>query len=95
MSGGFGMEMVALPTLWIGLALGLRFRVIVLIPAVLVVVTLITACALVQGAALGSIAILNIVGAICLQFGYLGGTVLATMTVAGQFGGAKRHRSAP
>ena len=89
------MEMMALATLWIGLALGLRFRVIVLVPAVLVAVTLITACALAQGAALGSIAVLNVVGAICLQFGYLGGTVLATRTVAKRFGGAKRYRSAP
>jgi hypothetical protein len=90
---GFGMEMVAIATLGIGFALGLRFKVIILIPAVLLAVTLITAYALVQEATLSSIAVLNIVGAICLQLGYLGGTVLATMTVAGHFGEAKKHRS--
>jgi hypothetical protein len=88
----FGMEMVALATLGIGLALGLRFRVIVLIPAILVAVTLITAGALAQGATLGSIAVMNIAGAVCLQFGYLGGTILAALTIAEPFGGAKRHR---
>jgi hypothetical protein len=91
---GFAMEMVAITTLGIGLALGLRFRVIILIPAVFVAVAFITACALVQEATLGSIAVLNIVGAICLQLGYLGGTALAAMTVSGHFGEAKKHRSA-
>lgn len=89
------MEMFVLTTLGIGSALGLRFKVSVLIPAVFVAVTLTTACTLVQGATFGSIVTLNIMGAICLQFGYLGGSVFATLTAAGRFGGAKGLRSVP
>jgi hypothetical protein len=89
------MEMVALVTLCIGSALGLlRFRVFVLLPAVLVAVTVVTAWALAQGGTLGSIAVLNVVGVTCLQFGYLGGAVLASLTAAGRLGGAKGSQSA-
>jgi hypothetical protein len=73
------MEMVALATFWLGSVVGLRFSIIVLIPTILVAVTLITACALAQGATLSSIAVLNVVGAICLQFGYLGGVALTAI----------------
>ena len=80
------METVALTTLCIGSALGLRFRVFVLLPAILVGVIVITAW-VAQGATIGSIAVLNVVGATCLQFGYLGGAVmLGSLTSSGRFG---------
>jgi hypothetical protein len=89
------MEMVALTTLCIGSALGLRFRVFVLLPAVLVGAIVITAWALTQGVTIGSIAVLNVVGATCLQFGYLGGAVLWSLTSAGRFGGTKNPQPTP
>jgi hypothetical protein len=88
------METVVLATLCIGSILGLRFSVFVMLPAVLVVVTAITAWALAQGSTLGSIAILNVVGVTCLQFGYLGGSLLASLALPGRFGGDKRSQSA-
>lgn len=88
------MEMVALTTLCIGSALGLRFRVFVLLPAVLVGAIVITAWALAQGVTIGSIAVLNVVGATCLQFGYLGGAMLWSLTSAGRFGGTKNSQPA-
>ena len=83
------MEMVALATLCIGSALGLRFRVLILLPAILVAVMAITAWQLSEGATLGSIALMNVLGATCLQFGYLGGVVLGSLTLAGSLGGTK------
>ena len=88
------MEMVALATLCIGSVLGLRFSVFVMLPALCVVVAAITAWTLVQGGTLGSIAVLNVVGATGLQFGYLGGSVLASLTLPGRLGGAKRSQPA-
>jgi hypothetical protein len=89
----FSMEMVAVAALGIGTALGLQFRVFVLLPAVVVGVTVITVSALAQGATLGSIAVLNVVGATCLQFGYLSGALMASLTAAGRFAGTKGARS--
>jgi hypothetical protein len=86
------METVALTTLCIGSALGLRVRVFVLLPAILVGVIVITAWALAQGATIGSIAVLNVVGVTCLQFGYLGGAVLWSLTSPGR--GAKNSQPA-
>jgi hypothetical protein len=88
------METVALATLCIGSALGLRFRVFVLLPAIFVGVTVITTWALAQGATIGSIAVLNVVGATCLQFGYLGGAVLGSLISSGRFGGSKNSQPA-
>ena len=88
------MEMVALAALCLGSALGVRFRVLILVPATVVVGIAITAWALTQGAAIGSIAVLNVVGATCLQLGYLGGAVLASLSLAGRLGGNKGSQSA-
>ena len=86
------MEMVALAALCLGSALGVRFRVLVLVPAIVVGGIAITAWALTQGATIGSIAVLNVVGATCLQFGYLGGAVLASLSL--RLGGTKGSQSA-
>jgi hypothetical protein len=82
------MELVALATLCVGSALGLRFRVFVLLPAILVAVGIITAWQLAEGATIGSIALLNVLGTTCLQFGYLGGVVLGSLNL-GSVGGTK------
>jgi hypothetical protein len=76
--------------LCIGSALGLRFRVLVLLPAILLGLIVITACGLAQGATIWSITLTNVVGATCLQFGYLGGVLLGFLT----FGGTKGSQSA-
>lgn len=87
------MEMVALSTLCIGCALGLRFTVFILIPAILCGVAIITAWGLTQGAGIGTIAVMNVISAAGLQFGYLGGTIWA-LTSAGRLGTAKPSQPA-
>lgn len=88
------MELVALVTLCIGSALGLRFQVFVLLPALLATMAVITAGALSQGAGIGTISVLNVIGAACLQFGYIGGVVLWSRTSAGRLGEAKNAHPA-
>ena len=88
------MEIVALSTLGIGWALGLRFKVFILIPAILVGVAVITAWALTQGASIGTISVLNVIGAAGLQFGYLGGTLIWSLTSASRLGAAKNSQPA-
>lgn len=83
------MEMLVLITLCVGSALGLRFRVFVLLPAIAAAMAIITAGALIQGASIGTIAIMNVIGAACLQFGYLGGVLLWSRTSAGRLSEAK------
>ena len=88
------MEIVALTMLCIGSALGLRFRVLVLLPAILLGLIVMTACGLAQGATIWSITLTNVVGATCLQFGYVAGALLGFLTLAGRLGGTKGSRSA-
>lgn len=78
------MELVALVSLCIGVALGLRFRVFVLLPAILVTMAIITAGALTQGTSLGTISVMNVIGAACIQLGYIGSAVLRSRTSAGR-----------
>ena len=86
------MEMIALMMLCIGAALGLRFRIFVLLPAILLGLFVCTAFGLAQGTTIWSIALTNIVGATCLQFGYLGGTLLLIFT--GRLDGTRSSQSA-
>jgi hypothetical protein len=83
------METVALAALCIGSALGLRFKVFILIPAILVGVAVITAWTLASGASIGTISVMNVIGVACLQFGYLGGVLLWSLTSTGRSGEAK------
>jgi hypothetical protein len=87
------MEMVALAMLCIGSALGLRFRVFVLFPVILLGLIASTAYGLAQGTTIWSITITNLVGATCLQFGYLGGALLKGLIFAGRFDGTKSSQS--
>ena len=86
------MEMVALTMLGIGAALGLRFRIFVLLPVILLGLFVCTPIGLAQGTTIWSIALTNIVGATCLQFGYLGGTLLLIFT--GRLDGTRSSQSA-
>jgi hypothetical protein len=88
------VEMVALTMLCIGSALGLRFRIFVLLPAILLGLFVCTACGLAQATTIWSITLTNVVGATCLQFGYLGGALLKFLILAGRFDGTKSSQSA-
>ena len=78
------VEIFALTMLCIGSALGLRFKVLVLLPAIFLGVAACTAHGVVQGATIGSVALAKVITAMCLQFGYLGGALLKFMVLAGR-----------
>jgi hypothetical protein len=88
------MEMVALIMLGIGSALGLRFRIFVLLPAISLGLFVCTAFGLTQGTAIWSIMLTNVIGATCLQLGYLGGALLKFLIFAGRFDGTRSSQSA-
>ena len=88
------MEIVALVALCIGSALGLRFQVFIMLPATATCVAVITVVALSQGSSIGTISVLNVIGAVCLQFGYLGGTLLWSWSSAGRLREAKNSQAA-
>ena len=88
------MEMVALTMLGIGSALGLRFRIFVLLPVILLGLFVCTAFGLAQGTTIWSIMLTNVVGATCLQIGYLGGALLKFLIFSGRFDGTRSSQSA-
>jgi hypothetical protein len=49
---------------------------------------------LTQGAGIGTIAVMNVISAAGLQFGYLGGTLIWALTSAGRLGTAKPSQPA-
>ncbi len=74
------MILLAFSALFFGGALGLRFKVLVLIPALPLVFVAIAAIGLVDGNSIATIAIAVVVAGFCLQVGYLVGAII--------FGGA-------
>jgi hypothetical protein len=64
------------------------------LPAILLGLFVCTACGLAQGTTIWSITLTNVVGATCLQFGYLGGALLKLLIFAGRFDGTKSSQSA-
>ena len=88
------MEMVALTMLGIGSALGLRFKIFVLLPVILLGFFVCTAFGLAQGTTIWSIMLTSVVGATCLQIGYLGGALLKFLIFSGRFDGTRRSQSA-
>jgi hypothetical protein len=87
------VEMVALTTLCIGSALGLRFKIFVLLPAILLGLLVGTAYGIAHGETTWSITLTNVVGATCLQLGYLSGALLKFLVFAERFDGAKSSQS--
>ncbi len=67
------MVMIALCSSLLGATLGTRFRVLVLIPAIMLGVLLIAATAAVKGSSLSSMIGAIAIWAVFLQLGYLGG----------------------
>jgi hypothetical protein len=86
--------MVALASLGIGCSFGLRFRIFALLPVIVLGFLACTAFGLAQGAAIGSIMLTNVVGATCLQVGYLGGALLKFLIFSGRFVGTRSSQSA-
>ena len=70
------MDTVAIAMLGIGVAFGLRFRIFVLVPVILLDLVAFTAIGMTQGIPIWSITLTNVIGATCLQLGYLGGALL-------------------
>ena len=87
------VEMVALTMLSIGAALGLRFGTFVLLPVILLGLFVCTAFGLAQGTTIWSIMLTNVVGATCLQIGYLGSALLKFL-ISGRFDGTRSSQSA-
>ena len=73
---GSNVQMIAFIMLGLGAALGLRFRIFVLLPVILLGLFVCTAIGLAQGTTIWSIMLTNLIGATCLQIGYLGGALL-------------------
>jgi hypothetical protein len=67
------MVMIALCSSLIGATLGTRFKVLVLVPAIVLGIVLVTAVAAVTGAAVSAAIGAVVVWAIFLQLGYVGG----------------------
>ena len=88
------VEIVALMMLGIGAALGLRFRILVLLPVMLLGLFVGTAFGLAQGTTIWSIMLTNVIGATCLQIGYLGGTLLKFLVFTGRLEGTRGSQSA-
>lgn len=87
------METVAIAMLGIGLAFGIRFRIFVLVPIILLDLFALTAIGITQGTSIWSITLTNIIGATCLQLGYLGGALLKFFIRTERFDGANSSRS--
>jgi len=73
------MGSLALTSLLIGAAVGLRLPVFALIPVILLSFVVVTALGLAENETGWSIVLMNLVGATCQQFGYLAGTLIATL----------------
>ena len=84
------MVMIALCSALFGATLGTRFKVLVLVPATILGIVLVTAVAAANGAAVSAAIGAVVVWAIFLQLGYLGGLLtrlcLEVMGLAPQHG---------
>jgi hypothetical protein len=88
------VETVVLMMLGIGAALGLRFRIFVLLAVILLGFFVCTAFGLAQGTKIWSIMTTAVVGATCLQIGYLGGSLFKFLIFPGRFHGTRSSQSA-
>jgi hypothetical protein len=90
---GFELETVAIAMLGIGAALGLRFRIFVLLPIILLGFLVCTAVGLSEGISTWSITLTNVVGATCLQLGYSASGLLKFFIFSGRFDGTRSSQS--
>jgi hypothetical protein len=66
---------IAISSVCLGAALGLRFRVFALFPVIILEMLVVTTFGLAQNHSVGTIVLANIIGAFCLQLGYIVGTL--------------------
>ena len=76
------MVSLAISCTLIGAALGLRFKVLILVPATAISLVLIMGIALISANGLAWAIMSAVVGTISLQFGYLGGLVTGVVLAA-------------
>lgn len=88
------METVAIAMLGLGTAFGVRFRIFVLVPVISLNLFIFTAIGIAQGASIWSITLTTIVGATCLQLGYLGGALLKLFISTGRLDEARSSQAA-
>ncbi|RXH10141.1 hypothetical protein EAS54_32350 [Bradyrhizobium guangzhouense] len=72
------MTALALGTVLIGMVLGIRFRVLILLPAILVAVTAVAVIAMVEGTSAGHAVLWSVIVTCLLQLGYICTALLAT-----------------
>jgi hypothetical protein len=77
----------------VGAVLGMRFRVLVLIPAIGLTVATILAAGMIRGESVASFAITAILAGSGLQIGYLAGAIARYATAPGRTG--RRHGDEP
>jgi hypothetical protein len=82
--GPMTMETLILASLCGGAAAGMRLRVFVLFPMIILCLIVVTAWGLAQNQTVWSIIVMNFVGSACLQLGYLAGSVPSFMIAARQ-----------
>jgi hypothetical protein len=76
------MGPIAISSLCVGAALGLRFRVLALLPAIFLEFIVLTTLGIALGQDGGWIVLANLAGVGCLQVGYVGGTFPRFLFVA-------------
>ena len=67
------MSIVVILALLLGAVLGMRFKILILLPAIACTVIIITTGGIASGGHGLAILVMAILGAICLQLGYFGG----------------------
>jgi hypothetical protein len=75
------METLILASLCVGAAAGVRLRVFVLFPLIILGSVLVTASGLAQSQTGWSIIVANLVGSVCLQLGYMAGALLSSVII--------------
>jgi hypothetical protein len=78
-----------------GVVLGLRFKVLVLVPATAISLALIMGIALIAGAGLLWAVIFAIIGTVSLQFGYLSGLTIGAVIAASDLGAPRAPAADP
>jgi hypothetical protein len=68
---------LAIISVFVGIALGLRFKVLVLVPAIASAIIFVVIAGLARGDGFGSIVLATVIVGVALQLGYLIGIVLA------------------
>ena len=91
--GPMTMETLILASLCVGAAGGMRLRVFVLFPMIILCLIVVTAWGLAQNQTVWSIIVMNFVGSACLQLGYLAGTVPSFVMIAARQ--SRRERPQP